>query len=169
MVAGVLLMFQRKSSWSIAVLILGGVSAYNVISTLSQDGKLEILSGFNLLVNIGVLIVFYFFRYPYLDQRDHILRGMDRRFSANFPVKVNQNLSGQIKNISNSGCFITLEKLDSGFLAGQELDIQIENTENRIKGRIVYIKDGLGVRFINLAAENKAMIQKHIALLAKKS
>ena len=169
MIAGILLIYQRKSSWSVAVLILGGVSAYNIISTLSQDGKLQLLSGFNLLVNLGVLVVFYFFRYPYLDQRDHILRGIERRYNSDFSVKVNKKLTGKMENISNSGCFIALETPDPTLLVGQEIEIQIESAEPSLNGRIVYIKAGFGVRFINLTSENKSLLQKQISLVSKSS
>ena len=167
MLAGVLLIFQRKSSWSVAVLILVGVSAYNILSTLTQGGKFHFLSSFNLLVNMGVLVVFYFFRYPYLDQRDHILAGLDKRYPTNFSIKVNQIFTGQMKNISNSGCFITLEISDPSFAVGQEIGIQIESTEFYLNGKIIYIKGGLGINFITLSPENKVIIQKLIELSAK--
>ncbi len=167
MIAGILLLYQRKSSWSVAVLILAGLSIFNVISTLSQGGKFHFLNGLNLLVNAGVLVIFYFFRYPYLDQRDHIIGGIEKRYLANFQITVNQKFPGQMKNISSSGCFITLESQNISLAVGDNFEFKFEDTKTPIQVRIKYIKDGYGVHFVDVSPDARLVIQTHIELSAK--
>ena len=167
-IAGILLLKQRKSSWTVAVMILFGVSIFNIVSTILQGEKLQILSGANMLINMGALVVCYFFRYPYLDQRDHILSGMAQRFTIDAPVMLNQKIEGRVKNISTTGCFISVANYIE-FQVNDEVQIVILNSKDVLQARVVFIKDGLGLQFMNLSLSQKDYLNKFIDSIKSQS
>lgn len=103
-VAGISLFIRRKTSWMLAVALLIYFSIENVFTAFETEHWLfkGILP---LAINSSFLIVFYYFRFPYLDRRDQPLRGMSNRHDLLIPVRVD----GQkctIHNISATGCYL---------------------------------------------------------------
>ena len=88
-VVAFLLFKQRKQSWFAAVILLVLVSINNLFfSKEVHSQSFQILSFVNISTTLGLLLVLYYFRYPYLDQRDSILGGMAKRVKVHIPVEV---------------------------------------------------------------------------------
>lgn len=72
---GVLLFKPHKLSWSVAIFTLVVVLSINVMRLFQNDGNsinpmfLKLFSGVSILVTLGVLVISFYFRFPYLDRR----------------------------------------------------------------------------------------------------
>lgn len=156
-VAGLSLFFQRKTSWLIAIVIPLGLLSRDIYMYLVENSS---ASPFRpLLINSGVLIVFYYFRFPYLDRRDAILRGVSKRFTIELPVNVENRSEGAvIRNISSTGCFLQFKSASD--LPKVDETIRIHLDGEWIECQIVRLSElGCGARFRNLTRSQKQKIK----------
>lgn len=106
LLAGVALFFQTKTSWFVAVIVLLIVAATGFLDSIKSapGNKME---AWTLLSNLAILIVLFYFRYPYLDKRDHVFEGIRGRFPVEIPVQIEgAPVEAAIDNISAVGCHI---------------------------------------------------------------
>lgn len=72
---GVLLFIQHKLSWTVAILTLVVVLAINAIRVFQADPNsiephfLKIFSILAVVTTLGVLVIAFYFRFPYIDRR----------------------------------------------------------------------------------------------------
>lgn len=163
LLAGCALTIQKKSSWFIAVAVLLIVTINNLF--FMETAPDQALSPWYvpLILNTPILVVLFFFRYPYLDKRDHILSGTHNRFIVEFPVLFPEwKLEGKMESLSKSGCFVVSDTdLTEKAEAGDVIDMTWESLP--VKATVVYAKQkGLGLRFQKPSGDFKAKIREVI-------
>lgn len=110
--AGCALLHQRKGSWLLAIIALLVTSVFNFHYALEFSGKLArgryFFPALFMISNLGVVVILYHFRFPYLDRRE-AWWGVYPRFRSNIPVTadgLSGPFSGMMTNISRAGAFI---------------------------------------------------------------
>ena len=74
-ITGILLFRPHKLSWSVAIFTLIVVLFINAFRLFQVDpnsinpGFLKLFSGLAILITLGVLVISFYFRFPYLDRR----------------------------------------------------------------------------------------------------
>jgi hypothetical protein len=134
-VSGVLLFFQRKTSWFFAIVTLLLISIHNLVT-----GHYVYV-----LLNLPILVILFFFRFPYLDQRDHLFKGISQRFNTNFEPSIEPaTFKGVMKNISLEGCFIQFQ--DYHPQKGEKIKIKL--FDQLVEIECMHVKNsGCGFRF----------------------
>ena len=144
--AGMALFRQRRSSWLFAVGSLLVASGFNIYYGLTLGERFAAGRAFPyifMLANLGVVVVLYHFRYPYLDRRE-AWWGMHPRFACDLPARAG-DFSGSVANISRSGAFIRLK--GASFECGREITCDL-GTLKGIRAEVMRVDaDGFGVRF----------------------
>lgn len=107
-ITGILLFRPHKLSWSFAIFTLVLILVVNAVRLHSADtnsidpGYLKIFSALALLCTIGVLVIAFYFRFPYLDRRADWVKNLER-----YDIKTTAVVEGvtcQTESISLSGC-----------------------------------------------------------------
>lgn len=160
LLAGVALFYQRKISWFFAICVVGLIMIYNFISPLPIL-KNEMNFNFLLLLgNITILLILIYFRYPYLDKRDHLWKGPAKRHPANISIDLaGVELPAKIISLSKSGCFVALDPQKEVKLAPNEIIKLKLDDATTISLEISYQTDkGIGGRFKDLNDQQKDKI-----------
>lgn len=115
--AGGLLLLRHKTAWLFAMITLFAAIALTVTMLLdAESGQTQIgetpLMILAVLLCIGVLLVMYYARYPYLDRRQGWVRPLAQRFDVAVPVRLvgDEIYLGTTESISQSGCRVRLPK-----------------------------------------------------------
>lgn len=107
---GVLLFRPHKLSWSFAILTLILILCINIYRIYSTDANsinpqyLKVFSILALFCTLGVLVIAFYFRFPYLDRRANWIKNVER-FDITTEVKVDQMMA-VTESISMTGCKI---------------------------------------------------------------
>lgn len=143
-VAGVSLFIQRKRSWFLAVALLIYFTLENVY-TMFRTEHLFYKGIFPLIINCSFLVVFRYFRFPYLDRRDQVLQGLSKRLDVYIPVRV-EHLECTIRVISKTGCYMAFPSV--GTLPAVNSPVQIVFEKMSIEGTVLrHEKNCCAVRF----------------------
>jgi len=166
LVAFVSLFWVSRFTWGLSILTLLGALFYGFNFSLAEgfQNKLQLVF---LAVNICLLYVFTFSRYrtPYL--RSRLRWWLTRpRYSASEEVEIiGAQERARLLNISQSGAFLELDN---------ELDVPEVDTIGQVslfKNLLLAFevkrktKNGVGIHFINLDTEDKAILQTELANL----
>lgn len=112
-VTGILLFRPHKLSWSVAIftlLVILFINAYRLyqVDTNSIDPAfLKVFSLLAIICTLSVLVISFYFRFPYLDRRANWLSNMNR-----VDIKTTVLCSGIVavtESLSASGCLIRFE------------------------------------------------------------
>lgn len=107
---GVLLFRPHKLSWSFAILTLLLILCINIFRIYSVDANsispqyLKVFSILALFCTLGVLVIAFYFRFPYLDRRATWIKNVER-FDLTTEVKIDQMIA-LTESISATGCKI---------------------------------------------------------------
>jgi hypothetical protein len=107
---GILLFRPHKLSWSFAILTLVLILCINIYRIYSADANsinpqyLKVFSILALFCTLGVLVIAFYFRFPYLDRRANWIKNVER-FDITTEVKVDQMMA-VTESISVTGCKI---------------------------------------------------------------
>lgn len=169
--AGILLWFRHKTAWAMAVLSLFfviGINLYKLFFPPSPD--LQIDSLYFLLVfstTVIVLIIAFYFRFPYLDRRAQWFLPTAHRYDLRSPVQVvaHDIFNGVTESISISGARIRLQQ-DMGE-SGRQLrfiDIIFPDIRNiKVTSEVVeYGENILRVRYKRLTTKERAAMREWI-------
>lgn len=106
--AGLLLFRPHKLSWSFAIATLILILCINLYRIFSIDTNsinpqyLKIFSVIALFCTLGVLVIAFYFRFPYLDRRANWIKNLER-FDLQTEIKLN-DIKALTESISTSGC-----------------------------------------------------------------
>lgn len=173
LVTGILLLKPHRLSWSIAifslvvVLILNAVRVLQMDSTSIDPAYLKVFSGLSIVICLSLLVIAFYFRFPYLDRRASWLMVMTR-FEMKTPIKIllERPVSGETRSVSLSGC---LFEVTSGVVEPQQYNNKtlkisfMEIPDFTVEASVVDI-DGAQVRvnFVNMSAPQKARLKKFL-------
>lgn len=105
---GILLFRPHKLSWSVAIVTLFLILVINAYRMFSADVSsiapqyLKVFSIISLFCTFGVLMIAFYFRFPYLDRRANWLKNIER-YDLRTEVQMNRNLV-LTESISVTGC-----------------------------------------------------------------
>ncbi|WP_374073259.1 PilZ domain-containing protein [Bdellovibrio bacteriovorus] len=149
---GVLLLRPHKTSWSLAILTLSLVliiNAYRFFTEdLSQEGPfVQVQLVLSSIVTVGILILAFYFRFPYLDRRARWLFPTAHRYEFRTPVNiVGQDIfEGVTESISIEGARILLKRdMEGSSRDLNYVDVIFPDIRNiKIKSRVVEYRDNI--------------------------
>jgi hypothetical protein len=171
--AGVNLLRARRTAWSMAVFTLVVVSVFNFVTAFKSHGVWSISSPLTLIslfCTLSILLIMYFFRYPYLESRED-WTGINRRTHVSLAIQiVSHGLQGAwITNISRRGALVQVEggnvlALKKGDVfqfqfTGETLQEVLSVEDRTLSALVVRAKDGqIGIRFKNINSKQKEYI-----------
>ena len=156
-IAGFFLLIPRKWSWFLSILAIAfsiGMSIYTKAKYQSHYFSLTSIG------NLGVLVVIYHFRFPYLDRREWWW-GTARRYRCDLPIRMGA-WGAKITNISRSGAFIAAnsgagEPAFLDYAPGATIEFEIPSLP-RLQAVVARTAaDGLGVQFRMDSAQTRAV------------
>lgn len=162
-IVALLIFLQRKRSWFFAVLLLVLITYYNLfLAKASQIEGFQILSAFNIIVTLSMLIILYYFRYPYLDQRDSILGGMARRVLVKVPAEIEGLGECTLVNLSKTGCLVASIENSNNVNVGSRIFLLFKDGI-KVECQVMHMKNGLGLKFENPSKMARQQINKWIS------
>jgi hypothetical protein len=171
-ITGLFLLRPHKTSWSLAIitlLVVLGINTYRAYSgTLGRSGDfVKWQLGISFVVTLVVLVIAFYFRFPYLDRRAQWLFPTAHRFEIKTPADVvaQEIFEGVTESLSHSGARILLKRHLEG--AAQDLnfvDIIFPAIRNlKIKARIIeYDSNVLRVKFKDMSSRDRAFLSDWI-------
>lgn len=161
-IAGVSLLIQRKNSWLLAVAFVLGACIQNLYCFIT-DAHLLYPVGIPMLANSAVLVVFYYFRYPYLDRRERLLGGISKRYPIALPVYMEGFQGVSASSISRGGCFLKFSKKNAAPAVNSTIRVKMDDMW--IEGVVLYHDGkGCGVRFQSPRRLTRSKLRKIISL-----
>lgn len=159
-VTGLLLLRPHKLSWSVAIitlLLVLGINAYRLynIDTNSIDPLfLKVFSLLAIICTLGVLIIAFYFRFPYLDRRSTWVTNTKR-----YELKTTAILAGQnatTESLSVTGCRLTFENKPN-MKIGNEYELKFpEISALSVKAQIVEDTDeDCRLEFVKMSTDFK--------------
>jgi hypothetical protein len=127
LLGGLLLVFQRKLFWFLAICILFLVAVLNlyhasILAARMQSFDYQFMLSVTVFLSIG--LISYYYRFPYLDGRDTGLFGIAHRFTVSMPSKLDE-LQGSVTSVSVSGVlFVTSTPYDD-IQVGDQMELTI--------------------------------------------
>ena len=160
-IVGILLFVQQKRSWTLAVALVISATVFNLFfGTEAHAEGLRWLSAFNVFTTVGLIGILYFFRYPYLDQRDSISMGPAQRFQVNIQCELENFGNCRVTNISKTGCHVA-DVSDPKFSKGSNVLLKFERSIE-VKCTVIHLHKGIGLRFVDPSTQLKALVQRYM-------
>lgn len=150
-ITGILLFKPHKLSWSIALVTLVIVLLINVIRIFQSTDQsidanyLKVFSILALAITFGVLIIAFYFRFPYLDRRAGFLMNI-ARYEVSLPLTIqveNKDYIGQTTSLSLSGLAAEMNNKDLELKSGGELALKLEQMNSSLRARVIESKAGV--------------------------
>lgn len=150
-VTGILLFRPHKTSWSLALVTLVIVLLINVFRIFQAADQsidanyLKVFSLLSLLVTLAVLVIAFYFRFPYLDRRAGFLMNI-ARYEVRMPLKIqveNKDYLGQTSSLSLSGVAVELEDKSLQLKFGGELVLKINDMDQQLRAKVVESTSGV--------------------------
>ncbi len=153
-VSGILLFRPHKLSWSIAIFTLVLVLLINAYRLFQVDGNsidpvfLKIFSILAIICTLSVLVISFYFRFPYLDRRANWFSNT-RRFDIRTPA-VASGVKANTESISDDGCRLSFE-VPCEFQKGAILQLRfLEISKNETDAEVIEkLEFGARVEFRN--------------------
>lgn len=173
---GVTLMIRHKSLWIASILLGACFLGYNAPlivqsavsggSFISQMPRVLACS----LVAFAIGIVFYFFRRPYLDRRQHWLAPTGARFAVETAVILNGKLQASSLDLSYTGARIAVPQ-DSqdfkaeGFKKGDRVSLLlVEINDLLCQAKVLEVQDSyIRVQFQQTSGEEQELIRQWLS------
>ncbi len=164
---GVLLFRPHKLSWSFAIVTLLLILCLNVYRMYSAGENsitpqyLKVFSILALFCTLGVLVIAFYFRFPYLDRRANWIKNIER-FDLVTEIKFDNTLS-KTESVSITGCKI-ITGTRSSLKAGDQVEAQFpEIFSKSVKCVVVENKEGsLRLEFANNQEEFSSKLKSWI-------
>lgn len=157
---GLLLFRPHKLSWSVAIFTLLLVLSINAYRLYYGDSNsidpvfLKVFSLLAMICTLSVLIIAFYFRFPYLDRRANWLTNT-KRFDIR-TIAICSGIKAFTESISYTGCRISFNKPNT-FLTHDVVRLQFPEI-SKIEVETVVIEKlefGVRVEFVNLNSEFK--------------
>lgn len=139
--SGILLFRPHKLSWSLAIFTLLLILCINIYRMYSGDQSsidlryLKVFSIIALLCTVGVLVVSFYFRFPYLDRRANWVKNIER-FDFKTEAEVN-DLKAVTESLSMTGCKLRLTS-ELNVVKGDLVKIKLNEVSNlSVNGRVI--------------------------------
>ncbi|QDK37844.1 PilZ domain-containing protein [Bdellovibrio sp. NC01] len=162
-VTGILLLRPHKASWTMAIITLLLVLAINMYRAAVGDLGLGNMARWQVIgssfATCAVLIMAFYFRFPYLDRRTRWFIPAAQRYEVRTPVEVvaQDIFTGVTESVSVSGVRVRLQR-DMGEMATEMrfVDVIFPEVKNvKIKTQVVEYSDNiLRLKFKELRSQD---------------
>jgi hypothetical protein len=124
---GLLLVFQRKLFWFLAIVILFLVAVLNlyhasILAARMESFDYQFMLSVTVFLSIG--LISYYYRFPFLDGRDTGLFGIAHRFDVSMPSQLD-SLQGTVTSASVSGVMFIAKTAYEDIQVGDEMELTI--------------------------------------------
>ncbi len=159
-ITGLLLFRPHKLSWSLAIFTLILVLIINAYRIYSADANsidpvfLKVFSLFAIICTLAVLLIAFYFRFPYLDRRANWLTNT-KRFDIRTPALCS-GVKAFTESLSDTGCRVSFDQ-PSEFKVEQKIKLLFPEISTLEATALVIEKLEFGVRaeFIQLDPQFK--------------
>lgn len=166
-VTGLLLFRPHKLSWSLAIFTLFAILSINAYRLYHIDANsidpifLKIFSVLAIICTLAVLVVAFYFRFPYLDRRANWLSS-DRRFDLRTAVLV-QDMKAVTESVSYSGCRFSFD-VPCPYSRGERVSLKFpEISSHEVRAEVVdKLEFGARVEFLQPSVEFKQDLDRWI-------
>lgn len=167
-ISGVLLFRPHKLSWSIAIITLFLVLAINAYRLYQVDSNsidlnfLKVFSVMAIVCTLSILVIAFYFRFPYLDRRSNWI-GNIQRYDMRTNAVIGE-IRGVTESISMNGCRLSFDS-PCEFKAGEKTLIRfLEISKNEVEVEIVEtLEFGVRVEFRNANVSFKQDLSRWFA------
>ncbi len=162
--SGVLLMVRHKTAWLVAITALVFTVCINIINLIEilQTGSPSLMASaqimVSLLTTLAVSIIFFYFRYPYLDRRATLL-GFAARVNVIIPCRIQARsieYSTDCISLSVTGARFQADKMSALLLPEDELELSFSDQDLKLKAVVVESTE----EFLRIKFSSVALIQK---------
>ena len=167
LLAGVLLTTRHRTAWLTSICVLGLtvlINIRNFITLMQSEYEVKgalMQTSVSLIVTLGAVGLFYYFRYPYLDRRTTLL-GFAPRFDVHIPTQIldgDLSVDCECQSISISGARLTMENDSFNFKIGDELTVRFANCAESLNTAVIdYSENILRLRFKELTSTQKGQL-----------
>lgn len=166
---GALLLRARKATWTLAIVTLMLVLFVNLYRWGNgefADGGLLVHGQLFMacLITGFVLLLLFYFRFPYMDRRAQWLFSAAARYEFRTPVSVvaQDIFDGVTESISTSGVRVRLQRDLEGSQGLRFVDVIFPDIRNiKVKGRVVEYRDNvLRLKFKELTKHDRLYLQE---------
>lgn len=140
-VTGLLLFRPHKLSWSLAIFTLLLVLSINAYRLYHIDGNsidpvfLKVFSLLAIICTLAVLVISFYFRFPYLDRRANWITN-EKRFDLRTPASVD-GVKAITESISFTGCRLSFDQ-PCHLKKGERVQIKfVEISKNEVTAEVV--------------------------------
>lgn len=165
--AALSLLIRHKSAWALGLIFMAVFVGSMVKDRFWPSEELDPMLGtakfLGAMAGLYVIIVMmYFFRYPYLDRRQKWFGPTADRFLVQIPVLINGSISADTSDISYTGAKITLKGGDDNFKTGDRLSLQIPEIADLVCQGEVIAKDSsvLRVKFDKIDSDSREILRQ---------
>lgn len=165
--AALSLLIRHKSAWALGLVFMGLFVASMVKDRFWPSEELDPLLGtakfLGAMAGLYVIIVMmYFFRYPYLDRRQKWFGPTADRFEVQIPVLINGSINGDTSDLSYTGAKITLKDQGDNIQKGDRLSLQIPDIADLVCQGEVIAKDSaiLRVKFDKIDSDSREILRQ---------
>lgn len=165
--SGVLLMARHKTAWIVAVTVLSAtvlINVRNLVELMNSTSASPFAISqllISLLATSAVGVIFFYFRYPYLDRRATLF-GFASRVDVKIPSVIHfssESFQTKCDSISITGARFTIKSPDSKHVENESLSVQFSAEELEIKAVVVqHTNDVLSVKFIEMTSDQKSKL-----------
>ncbi len=180
--SGVLLTARHKTAWLVAISALSATVLINLRNLFelfhSNSASTFAVSQvfLSLVATSAVGVIFFYFRYPYLDRRATLF-GFAGRVDVKIPSVIHfssESLQTKCESVSITGARFKIKDSDTKHPENESLSVQFSAEELEIKAHVVQHSDGvLRVKFVNMTSVQKSklirMVKKHRHVGQKKN
>ncbi|MDG0816062.1 PilZ domain-containing protein [Bdellovibrio svalbardensis] len=172
--AGASLMVRHKSSWLLGIVLCVLFVIYNLFTIIQsmQPGGNPVAQTARLLdcLLVAFIIgsVFYFFRYPYLDRRQHWFAPTGSRFAAQTPVVLNGAFQTNSLDLSYTGARIALPQGNAGvggFKKGDRVSLLLSEINDLLfQAKVLEVQESyIRVHFEGASAQEQELIRQWLS------
>jgi hypothetical protein len=154
-VSGLALLKAHKLSWTFAIITLLFVLFMNIYKAIFpgpivMTGMVKTQISLSILLTFAVLLIAFYFRYPYLDRRTTWF-STSKRLNVQMPAAISDSsvsLGGVLENLSLTGARVRLDQAAAvSWTEGHEVSLKLLDIEGlSIKAEIVALTEGHTVR-----------------------
>lgn len=169
--AGASLMIRHKSAWMLGIVLSVVFALHNAVNLIQSTvpGANPVIQTARLLdcllVAFIVGTVFYFFRYPYLDRRQHWFAPTGNRFVAQIPVVLNGSIHTTSLDLSYTGARIALPQGAFDLKVGDHVSLLLTEVNDLLcQARILEIQPSyIRVHFEDTSSQEQELIRQWLS------